>query len=104
TLTHRGGATMEGAITYACDVEHYDNPYTAEKETINAKAGDDAPIINIGIPTAYKPFNFYWYSNYDDALDAGDPIAVQTEYHTNGAGFVVTIPGFPGEKYDISGE
>ncbi len=104
TLTHRGGATMEGAITYACDVENYDNPYTAEKETINAKAGDDAPIINIGIPTAYKPFNFYWYSNYDDALDAGDPIAVQTEYHTNGAGFVVTIPGFPGEKYDISGE
>ena len=101
-LTHTGEAGMEGVITYAVDLEDYDNPYTEEVEHINAKAGDNAPIINIGIPTTYKPFNFYQYSSYEQAWQNGDIIAQATEYYTDGDGYTVTLPGFPDETWSIS--
>lgn len=54
-------------------------------------------IINIGVPTTYFPYNFYQYSNYTEALSKGDPVA---EAAKSVGGYTVTIPGFPGEKYD----
>ncbi len=85
-LTFKG--EDEGVITYAVDGDGY-------------SAGDDAPIINIGIPTTYKPYNFYRFANYADALAGGDPMALAVEIYTNGEGYTVTIPGFPGDTFDI---
>lgn len=99
-LTHTGGNSMRGTITYAATGD-YTNPYTGE--TMHAVAGQDAPIINIGVPTTYRPFNFYQYTSYQQAIQGGDPIALATQYYTNGQGYTVTIPGFPDEKIDISG-
>lgn len=53
-------------------------------------------IINIGEPTRYYPYNFYLYSNYTEALSAGDPVALASQ--KNG-GYVVTLPGYPGETF-----
>ena len=85
-------------VTYAVTGE-YKNPYTGEK--MQATKDQDAPLINIGVPTTYKPYNFYLYTSYDQALSAGDPMAVGVEYYTGGEGYTVTIPGFPGETFDV---
>ena len=77
-----------GVVTYAVDGDGF-------------SAGDDAPLINIGIPTTYKPYNFYAYSSYDEAFAAGDPMAKAVEQLTGGEGYTVTIPGWPGEKFDM---
>ena len=77
-----------GVVTYAVDGDGY-------------SAGDDAPLINIGIPTTYKPYNFYAYSSYSEALTAGDPMAKAVEQLTGGQGYTVTIPGWPGEKFEM---
>ena len=104
-----GAALHEGkdetSITYAIAVNSSDNvtnEYTGK--AITAKAGDPAPFINIGIPTRYKPFNFYKYATYEDALSKGDPLALSTRQFTGGNGYVITIPGFPGEYFDTVGE
>ncbi len=94
-----------GVITY--DVSGtYTNPYTGQQMT--ATIGEDAPIINIGVPTRYKPYNYYRFANYKAAVDGGDPIALSVELWSpdidgdeNGDGYVVTIPGFPGETFDL---
>lgn len=96
--THTGADTM--SITYAVDVENYTNPYT--KETVKANKGTPAAFINIGIPTVYKPFNFYKYATYTDALRAGDPLATSTQAFTGGQGYTVTVPGFPGETFELT--
>lgn len=104
--TDQGAPVHTGAddssITYAVPVTDYTNPYTGEPVT--ASVGDTAAFINIGIPTAYKPFNFYKYETYDDAYDAGDPLAVSTDVFTDGEGYIVTVPGFPGETFEITAE
>ena len=69
---------------------------------INAVTGEEANIINIGVPTTYKPFNFYRYENYDNALAAGDPIAAAVEYYSVGEGYTVTIPGYPDEEFSVT--
>ena len=107
--TASGAAVYTGkdsdSITYAMNVteaDNYTNPYTGEK--VVASADDTAAFINIGIPTAYKPFNFYKYETYDDAYEAGDPLAVSTDVFTDGEGYIVTVPGFPGETFEITAE
>ena len=96
-VTHTGASS--GAITYATDGS-YTNPYTQEKVTF--EAGDEAPFVVVGVPISYKPFNYYKYETYDDALLAGDPMAVSVETFTGGDGYTIVIPGFPGEKFTIS--
>ncbi|MDE7158761.1 MAG: hypothetical protein K2N74_04220 [Clostridiales bacterium] len=93
-----GNAYSTLPVTYAASGT-YTNPYNGE--TMNAVAGQEAPIINVGVPTTYKTFNFYRYASYDDALAAGDPMAVQCDAYTLGDGYTVTIPGFPGETFDV---
>lgn len=66
------------------------------------QAGQEAPIITIGTPVRYKPFNFYRYNDYQSALKAGDPMAVATNTYTMGRGYTVTIPGFPGDTHNVS--
>lgn len=104
--TSSGAPVHTGAdsdsITYAVPVTDYTNPYTGE--TVKASVGDTAAFINIGIPTAYKPFNFYKYETYDDAYDSGDPLAVSTDVFTDSEGYIVTVPGFPGETFEITAE
>ncbi len=77
-----------GVVTYAVDGDDFN-------------AGDDAPLINIGIPTTYKPYNFYAYSSYSEAVTAGDPMAKAVEQLTDGQGYTVTIPGWPGEEFEM---
>lgn len=96
--THTGADTT--SITYAVDVTNYTNPYT--QETVKANKGTPAAFINIGIPTVYKPFNFYKYATYTAALQAGDPLATSTQLFTGGQGYTVTVPGFPGETFELT--
>lgn len=70
--------------------------------TATAMAGQEAPIIAIGVPVTYKPFNFYRYATFTEALNAGDPIACATDELTEGGGYTVTLPGFPGETFKIT--
>lgn len=101
TVTHKGTnavGSSSPSITYAVDGECV-NPYTGE--SVSFKAGDEAPFVAIGVPVNYKPFNFYKYANYDDALSAGDPMAASVATYTGGEGYTVVIPGFPGETFAI---
>ena len=92
------------SIEYAVDspAEGYVNPYTGE--TMHFEKDDQAPFIAVGVPLRYRPFNYYLYPNFDDAYAAGDPLAVTCDYYTEGEGYIVTIPGFPGEKFEITSE
>lgn len=66
---------------------------------ITTADGKDAKgIINVGETITYKPYNFYVYPNYAEALAKGDPVAVAAD--KNG-GYDVTIPGYPGETFVI---
>ncbi len=58
-------------------------------------------IINIGEPTRYYPYNFYLYNSYSEAVSAGDPVALASK--ANG-GYVVTLPGYPGETFEKTEE
>ena len=97
-LNYKGGDDGAGIITYATDGDGW-------------SAGDDAPIISIGVPVRYKPFNFYAYESFDKALAARDPVALMVAEYTEdvvnddgiGDGYVVTIPGFPGDTFEIDG-
>ena len=68
--------------------------------TYDADGKQDAPIITIGKPVYYRPYNFYVYPNYDAALAGGDPLACAVDYFTGGDGYCVTIPGFPGDTFE----
>ncbi len=61
---------------------------------------EDVPLINIGKPTWYRPYNFYAFSSYEAALAGGDPMAVAVQYYTGGKGYCVTIPGWPGDTFE----
>lgn len=67
-----------------------------------ATEGQEAPIIAIGVPVTYKPFNFYRYATFTQALNAGDPIACATDEFTAGGGYTVTLPGYPGDTFEIT--
>ena len=102
-LTFKGGDAEKDVITYEVNLTNYDNPFTPQVENITAKIGDPAPIIFPGVPIRYKPYNFYRFANYNDAIQGGDPVALSVEaYSEDGAGYVVTIPGFPGDTFDLT--
>ena len=64
------------------------------------KKGQPANIINPGIPTTYRPYNFFKYESFNDAVAKGDPIAVMaSEEEFNG--YTVTIPGFPNDELAV---
>lgn len=87
--------------TYAVDGDYEVTLADGTKKTVTATEGEEAPIISIGVPVRYKPFNFYRYNDYQQALKAGDPIANAVETFTAGDGYTVTLPGFPGDTYTI---
>ncbi len=93
-----GTGNGQNIIQYAVSGT-YTNPYTGDSKTVTA--GDPAPIINVGVPTRYFPFNFFRYNNYNAALKGGDPLACLCEAYTGGEGYVVTIPGFPNDELKI---
>ena len=100
-VTHTGGTSVNDAIQYAV-TGSYTNPYT--DDTVQAVANTAAPIINVGVPTRYKPFNFYNYATFSGALAGGDPIALSVAAYSEdvtgdgiGDGYIVTIPGFPND-------
>ncbi len=90
----------EGVVQYAAGGE-YTNPYDGGK-TMTATAGGIAPIINIGVPTTYFPFNFFRFNTYYEALEGKDPVALLCEEYTGGQGYTVTIPGFPDETFEVT--
>ncbi|MDE5897639.1 MAG: hypothetical protein K2H43_07480, partial [Clostridia bacterium] len=87
--------------TYAADGEYTLSDGVTK---MTAKAGEEAPLIAIGVPVTYKPFNFYRYNDYESAVRAGDPMANAVESLTFGQGYTVTIPGFPGDYKTITDE
>lgn len=92
------GAGNDDVVTYAVNGT-FKNPYT--NETITAVKGQPAALVNVGIPVTYKPYNFYRFKNYNDALQGGDPIVLATQEWAP-EGYTVTIPGFPGETFEIT--
>ncbi len=96
--SNNGESGLDEVVTYAVSGS-YKNPYTLETTTVNK--GDSAALINIGVPTTYKPFNFYSFPDYNTAVDKGDPVALAVEEYTGGKGYTVTIPGFPGETFKM---
>ena len=67
--------------------------------TVNGK--DATGVININTPTTYKPYNFYRFSSYEAAIAGGDPVAKAAE---SVGGYTVTIPGYPGDTFEIKAE
>lgn len=72
------------------------------KTTAHATKGEEAPLMAIGVPVTYRPFNYYLFNDYNAAKEAGDPIACLVEGLTDGQGFTVTLPGLPGWKFNIT--
>ena len=73
--------------------------YTSTIDTRGAvydMSDNQTNIINIGETTRYYPFNYYKYSDYQTALEAGDPIAAASD---SVGGYDVTIMGWPGDTY-----
>ncbi len=101
TGTNSVGSYGTLAIEYAV-TDSYTNPYTGE--TMEAVEEEQAPFVSVGVPVRYRPFNFYKYANFDQALDAGDPLAVTCDYYTNGDGYIVTLPGLPGDTFEITSD
>ncbi len=89
----------KGVVQYAVSGE-YTNPYTGQSQT--ATAGEIAPIINIGVPTTYYPFNFFRFDTYYDAVAGKDPVALLCQEYTGGKGYTVTIPGFPNDTFEVT--
>lgn len=92
------GADNDDVATYAV-TGTFTNPYTGA--TINAVKGQPAALINVGIPVTYKPYNFYRFKSFSLALDGGDPIASAVQEWAPD-GYTVTIPGFPGETFEVT--
>lgn len=76
--------------------------YTGEgDEDVITVNGQPANIINIGVPTTYKPYNFYRFNNFEEALAGRDPMAVMSEAI---GGYTVTIPGFPNDVLTVEAD
>ncbi len=98
------GEKDDAVVTYAVTGDYkITNPVTGEEITMHAEEGEPAPLINPGVPTRYKPYNFYSFSNYDDALKGGDPVAKTVNEYTRDQGYVITLPGFPGDTFSTAG-
>ncbi len=98
TYTGKGD---EGVVTYAVTGDYtVQNPF-GQNIQIHAEQGKPAPLINIGVPVYYKPYNFYQFSNFNDALAGGDPVAKAVNEFTNGVGYLITLPGFPGDTFEM---
>ncbi len=95
----RGPTGTNSCVVYAASGT-YTNPYTGQ--TLTVTEGEAAPLINIGVPTTYYPFNFYRFTDFQTALAGGDPMALLCQTYTNGKGYTVTIPGFPDETFSIT--
>lgn len=55
--------------------------------------------IKIGVTMKYYPYNFYRYDTYAAALADEDPVAVMADWVD---GYEVTIPGWPGDTYQMT--
>ena len=110
--THTGGSGLQGTnqvATFAASGTYYSyNAETGAKEAQVAVEGQEAPLIAVGIPVRYKPFNFYNYPDFNAAYNAGDPVALGVAAYSpdvdndgKGDGYTVTIPGFPGETFEV---
>ena len=108
---HTGGSTLQGknqVATFAASGTYYTYDSEGNRQTATAGVGLEAPLIAIGIPVRYKTFNFYKYTNFESAYNAGDPVALGVAAYSPdvdgdkiGDGYTVTIPGFPGETFAV---
>ena len=78
--------------------------FNSENDVVTDEDGNDVPLIRIGVPTYYKPYNFYKFDSYNAAIAGGDPVAGLVEHYTDGQGYCVTIPGFPGDTFEEAKE
>lgn len=111
-VKHTGGAGLQNAnqvATFAASGKYY--YYDEDGNRLQSQVvaeGQEAPLIAIGIPVRYKPFNFYKYPDFNTAYQAGDPVALGVAAYSpdvdndgKGDGYTVTIPGFPGETFAV---
>lgn len=92
----------EGANGYKQKYQTTSAASFGDKGVITTLDGKDAPgVINPKQAITYKPYNFYAHDNYAAALAAGDPVAAASN---SVGGYTVTIPGFPGETFDVKAE
>ena len=95
TVTTNDRTGIKGA-----EYETANQTFFGESGVVTNPDGSDAPLINIGVPTTYKPYNFYRFASWEDALNGGDPMAWMVQLYTGGKGYTVTIPGFPGDTLE----
>lgn len=95
TVTTNDRTGIKGA-----EYETANQTFFGEPGVVTNPDGSDAPLINIGVPTTYKPYNFYRFASWEDALNGGDPMAWMVQLYTGGKGYTVTIPGFPGDTLE----
>ena len=95
TVTTNDRTGIRGA-----EYETANQTFFGEPGVVTNPDGSDAPLINIGVPTTYKPYNFYRFASWEDALNGGDPMAWMVQLYTGGKGYTVTIPGFPGDTLE----
>ncbi len=91
--------TTDRTGVHGAQYESAAQTYGSERGVVTVD-GKDAPLINIGVPTFYKPYNFYRFPDYQTAVDGGDPMANAVEKFTDGQGYCVTIPGWPGDTFE----
>ncbi len=112
-VTHTAAGKTEAKNFVATFVGNGNYEYkNAEGEVLysgRAVAGQEAPLIAPGVPVRYKPFNFYKYNSFEEAYKGGDPVALSVATYSEdvvgndkiGDGYVVTIPGFPGDTFEV---
>ena len=96
----------DGAVvTYAVTGDYYiTNPFTGDPVKMHAQAGQPAPLINPGVPVVYKPYNFYAFEDASKAESGGDPVVKAWDEYTRKRGYVITLPGFPGDTFAVPDE
>ncbi len=99
--TYTGANDTKVATFAASGTYELTNPWTGAKETKTATKGQPAPLIAIGVPVTYKPYNFYAFDSWEAAIDGGDPVAKAVNEFTRGQGYTVTLPGFPGDSFEV---
>lgn len=92
-----GSGERTSKNTYTGDLDYDCITYAVDGDGFSK--GETANIINIGIPTTYKPYNFLGWESYDAAIQGGDPVALMSEAM---GGYTVTIPGFPNDVLNVN--
>ena len=110
-VKHIGGDAVKSVATAAVGGKVSYTLSDGTKVEYSVSKGAETPLIAPGLPVTYKPFNFYKYASFDSAYQNGDPVALGVATYSpdttgdgKGDGYTVTIPGFPGDTFEVTAE